>query len=71
MAQTVSEIAKKLSIPRHRVEYAIRAKGVEPVNHVGLIRLFGDDATLKVADFLVNKDRRGRPVRKGASHAAE
>ena len=42
--QTISDIADSLGVPRHRVAYAVRTRGIEPTTRVKHYRLFDQDA---------------------------
>jgi DNA-binding transcriptional MerR regulator len=37
---TVGEIARRIGVPIHRVEYVIRARRIEPTGRAGNIRIF-------------------------------
>ena len=54
---TVGAIARELGEPIHRVEYAIRTRGIEPEAIAGHIRVFPPDAIERVADILRGIDR--------------
>ncbi len=42
-APTVGEIARRLNVPLHRVEYVIRSRGILPAAKAGNARLFTDE----------------------------
>jgi hypothetical protein len=56
-ALTVGAIARELGEPIHRVQYAIRTRGVEPECLAGNIRVFADDVVERVASILSQIDR--------------
>ena len=39
---TVGEIARRLGVPVHRIEYVIRARKIEPTGRAGNVRVFTD-----------------------------
>ncbi len=47
---TVGEIARRLGVPLHRVEYVIRARRIEPTGRAGNVRIF-TDADVDVIGF--------------------
>ncbi len=47
-ASTVGEIARRLTKPLHRVEYVIRARGIEPLVIDGNSRVFSDEAVVRI-----------------------
>ncbi len=46
---TVGQIASYLSVPLHRVEYLIRARGIKPAGWAGNARVFSDEAVRLIA----------------------
>jgi hypothetical protein len=52
IALTVGAIAHELAEPLHRVQYAIKTRGIDPAARAGHIRVFGDDAVERIADIL-------------------
>jgi hypothetical protein len=61
---TVGVIARLLNKPLHRVEYAIRSRGISPDAVAGNARVFDEDAVEKIAAALHEIDNR----REGGSH---
>jgi DNA-binding transcriptional MerR regulator len=49
---TVGEIARRLSVPIHKVEYVIRARGIVPVAWAGNARVFGEADVQRIASEL-------------------
>jgi hypothetical protein len=49
---TVGQIAERLNEPLHRVDYAIRTRGIEPSAQTGNARIFEEDAIERVAAAL-------------------
>ena len=39
-ALTVGEIARRLECPVHRIQYLVAARGIEPVERAGNLRIF-------------------------------
>lgn len=56
---TTSQIAKEFEVSQHRVTYAIKTRGIEPVRVAGVTRLFGRDQLPHIKraiyDALLNK----------------
>ena len=46
---TVGEIARRLGVPVHRVQYVIRSRGIRPACRAGIARVFSeaDEAFIK------------------------
>jgi hypothetical protein len=51
-ATTVGVIARALNEPIHRVQYAIKTRGLEPETVAGNIRVFAPETVEIVADIL-------------------
>ena len=49
---TIGEIARRLSVPIHRVEYVIRARRIRPCGWAGNARVFPDHAVEVIASEL-------------------
>jgi DNA-binding transcriptional MerR regulator len=49
---TIGEIARRLSVPSHRVEYIIRARGIHPCGWAGNARVFSEQDVDRIADEL-------------------
>lgn len=49
---TIGEIARRLGVPTHRVEYVIRARSIQPCGWAGNARVFEEDAIQTIADEL-------------------
>jgi len=56
---TVGEIAHKLGVPLHRVEYLIRARGIRPSSWAGNARVFSDKAVERIARELGHPKTQG------------
>jgi hypothetical protein len=67
VALTIGAIARELGEPIHRVQYAIRTRGIEPECVAGNIRVFGDDAIERVAGILHEINGQRLPMHEGAS----
>ena len=46
---TVGEIARRLNLPLHRVEYVIGARNIQPVGRAGNSRVFSEAAVDRIA----------------------
>src|SRR5688572_12789505 len=46
---TIGEIARRLGVAPHRVEYVIRARGIKPCGWAGNARVFPEEAIESVA----------------------
>ena len=44
---TFPELARVLEVPEHKARYAIKMYGIEPVERVGIVRLFSRDSIRK------------------------
>jgi hypothetical protein len=51
-ALTVGAIARELNEPIHRVQYAIRTRGIEPELIAGNLRIFPPEAVEQIAEIL-------------------
>lgn len=61
--RTTGKMAADLGVPKHRVEYVIRSRGIRESARAGQFRLYGRDAFRAVADALDAIDaRRGQGV---------
>ena len=49
---TIVEIARRLGVPTHRVEYVIRARSIQPCGWAGNARVFDEEAVETIADEL-------------------
>lgn len=54
---TVAHIAEHLGVPRHRVEYAIDARGIRPADRAGIARVFDDRHLAQISSILARTDR--------------
>ena len=53
---TVGEIANRLGVPLHRVEYAVLAHDISPVGRAGNARVFDDSALKRIKAALGSKE---------------
>lgn len=62
-APTVGEIARRLKVPLHRVEYAIRSRGILPAARAGNARLFTESDVIHIREELerIDSGREKRP----------
>ena len=58
---TVGVIAERLQKPIHRIEYVIRARGIQPAAVAGNCRVFTDEQVERIAEELRRIDE-GRPA---------
>ena len=49
---TIGEISRRLGVPSHRVEYVIRARGIQPCGWAGNARVFSSEDVDRIADEL-------------------
>lgn len=61
---TVGEIARRLGVPVHKVEYVVRARGIVPVAWAGNARVFAESDVARIASELARIDEE-----KGGEHA--
>jgi hypothetical protein len=60
---TVGRICTQLNEPLHRVEYAIKSRGIEPVGTAGNARVFEADQVEVIASALREMDARREGTR--------
>jgi hypothetical protein len=65
-APTIGAIARELGEPVHRVQYAVKTRGIEPEYMAGNLRVFGLDAVDRIADVLRQIDRQSPLERQAA-----
>jgi hypothetical protein len=53
---TIGEIARRLNVPKHRVEYIIRARDIKPCGWAGNARVFPEKAVEAIASELQRID---------------
>jgi hypothetical protein len=60
--RTIGQIAQDLGVPLHRVEFAIRSRGIEPSQRIARWRLWDDAGFERVKSTLarIESDRTGR-----------
>jgi hypothetical protein len=56
-ALTIGAIASELNEPIHRVQYAIRTRGIEPEAVAGHVRVFPPETVERLANILGEIDR--------------
>jgi len=56
VAPTIGEIARRLGVPVHRVEYVIRTRNLRPVARAGNLRVFSEADVAYVAGELRRMD---------------
>jgi len=56
---TVHRIAEHLGVARHRVEYIIASRAIEPIGRAGIARVF-DEATVDRVRQEIGRIERGR-----------
>lgn len=49
---TVGEIERRTGYPLHRIEYIIRARGIQPAGRAGNVRVFAEDDVELIAEEL-------------------
>jgi len=59
---TVGEIARRVGVPIHRIEYMIRARGIRPARIAGNARVFTDEDMTLISDSLAEVARQRRPA---------
>jgi hypothetical protein len=62
-ALTIGAIARELGEPIHRIQYAVKTRGIKPAAVAGHIRVFAPETVERVADILRDIDRQqARPT---------
>jgi hypothetical protein len=58
---TVARIASSLDVDRHRIEYLIDARGIEPIDRAGVARVFAASDVDRIAREIarIDAERRG------------
>lgn len=56
--KTIGDIARDRGVSIHRVEYVVRARGIQPVGRAGIIRLFDHAGVARIASELQRSARR-------------
>lgn len=54
---TVGEIARRLGVPVHRVQYVIRSRGIRPACRAGIARVFSEADTAFIEHEIAHIDR--------------
>ena len=63
IAITIGEIARRLNVPIHRVEYTVRSRNIQPISTAGNLRIFDVAAIDHVAAILLEMDKKREGVR--------
>jgi hypothetical protein len=64
---TIGAIASELNEPIHRIQYAIRTRGIEAHAVAGHVRVFSPVAVERLADILREIDRKAARLKEVAS----
>ena len=56
---TIGVIAARLGVPKHRVEYVVKSRGIAPVAWAGNARVFGDADVTRISRIIRNRDVEG------------
>jgi hypothetical protein len=46
---TTGEIARRLGVPAHRIEYIVRTRGIQPCGWAGNARVFDEEGVAAIA----------------------
>jgi DNA-binding transcriptional MerR regulator len=57
---TVGEIARRLGVPVHRVEYVVRSRNIRPGGRAGNCRVFTEEDVVRITAELRQIDARRR-----------
>lgn len=63
MLLTISEVAGRLGVPAHRIEYVVGSRSIAPTRRAGKYRLWDEQAVERIAAALRECDVRTNPVR--------
>ena len=55
-APTVGEIARRLGVPVHRIEYVVKTRRIEPVSRAGNLRVFDETDVAFIAGEIRRMD---------------
>ena len=56
VAPTIGEIARRLGVAVHRVEYVVRTRNIHPVSRAGNLRVFSESGVDLIARELQRMD---------------
>lgn len=62
---TVSRIASRLGVDRHRVEYVIESRGIAPIGRAGIARVYSDVDVNRIVSEVQRIDTRREEVARG------
>jgi hypothetical protein len=65
---TTGRVAEILGVPKHRIEYIVRTRGIDPRAVAGIARRFDDDAIARIRHEITAIDAR-RSLSKGGDRA--
>ncbi len=57
---SLTDIAKRLKIPFHRLRYVVAAANMQPVQRVGIVRLWSEDQMPEMKAALVKKPKKSQ-----------
>lgn len=52
MQLTITELAEELGCKRHRVKYAVRSQGIQPVRVIGSTKIFSEEVAVLLRQVL-------------------
>lgn len=58
-ALTSAEIARRVGLPKHAIDYLVKARGIQPVSRAGMARVFDDGALEAIRAELAQRAFRG------------
>ncbi len=53
---TIGVIAARLGVPKHRVEYVVKSRGIAPVARAGNARVFSDADATRISRIIRGRD---------------
>ena len=57
---TIGRLARRLGVPEHRLDYAIRTAGIQPAARLGILRGFNQSQLGDIRQALARTERRSR-----------
>jgi len=57
---TIGQLARRLAVPEHRLDYAIRTAGIQPAARLGILRGFSESQLGDIRRALSRTERRSR-----------
>jgi DNA-binding transcriptional MerR regulator len=60
---TLPQVAQRLGVPAHRVDYVVESRAIEPAGRLGRYRVYGEAEVERIKAALAEADANARPVK--------